>query len=80
MIKFAIFSSGKFLRKSYLNSLVPFFLVYSRVSNKRCSVETLRTIEKQFFRKNYTRIENCEFSYYNFANFLRFYDSIFLKF
>ena len=38
-----------FLRKSYLNSLVPFFIVYSNVFNKRCSIETLRAIEKQFF-------------------------------
>ena len=38
--------------KSYSNSLVPFFLVYSKVLNIRCSVETLKTIEKQSFRKN----------------------------
>jgi len=45
----------------------------------RCSVETLRTIKKQFFRKHYSRTENCEFSNYNFGNFMWFYDSIVKK-
>ena len=31
------------LRKSHLNSLVPFFLVYSKVINIRCSVENSKT-------------------------------------
>ena len=33
-------------------------------------VETMRTNENQFFRKNYTRTETCEFFNYNFANFI----------
>ena len=64
----------KIYKISYLNSLVPFFLVYTKVLNIRCWIETLRTIKKQFFRKNYTRTKNCEFSNYNFENFLRFAD------
>ena len=58
----------------------PFFSQNEKYQNIRCSVETLKTNEKQFFRKNYTSTENCEFSNNNFANFLRFCDSNFLKF
>jgi len=54
-------SSGLVFKKSYLNSLVPFFFVYSKVLNIRCSVETLRTIEKQFFSKNIPELKIANF-------------------
>jgi len=77
--KFAIFSSGKIFTDKLFKFSSSFLLGILLVLNIRCSVETWRTIEKQFFSKNDTRTENCQFSNYNFA-FLRFCDSIFLKF
>ena len=43
------------------------------VINTLCSAETWRATEKQLFLKNYTRTEYCEFSDYNFENFLWFW-------
>ena len=53
------------------------------VSTKQRLFKTLEYVKKkgatefkELFPKNQTRTENCEFSYYNFANFLGFCDSI----
>ena len=60
--KFAIFSSGLIFQEKLFKFTCPnFFFAYSKVLNIHCSVETLRTIEKQFFRKNYTRTEIANF-------------------
>jgi len=80
--KFTIFSSGLFFKEK-LFKLSSSFLISLFLNIKYTLfiwIETLRTIDKLFFRKNYTRTENCEFSYYNFANFPRFWNLIFLKF
>ena len=66
MFSITIFPTQKYV----ITHLNPLLLSFYTVINIRCSVETCRATEKQFFLKNKIRTENYEFSYYKFANFL----------
>ena len=67
--KFAIFSFRLIFKKSYLNSLVPFFLVYSKIFNIRCSVENIKTISKLFFLVKLYQNWKLQILYLQFGKF-----------